>query len=122
MRESSRRKRYDLVVGAFDWFSRRAAPGPPADLREALMAAVSGKDGDALAHLIDANSEAIRKAFAEWKTVPVEIRNDPDALERYPQTMFTVASVFERSGDASLMTQLGRNSPIEQWRTLTVNR
>ena len=102
-------------MGALDWFTRRRSPGPPVDLREALIAAVTGNNKGELALLINANGAAIRKAFPEWTTVPAEIRNDPDALQRYAQTMFSVATVFERSGDASLMTQLRGGNPTARW-------
>ena len=81
---------------------------PAADLREALIAAFCAQQYDVMAQLINANVAAIRESFPEWTTVPDEIRNDPEALERYAQTLFTIASMFEGSGDGSLMTPQAR--------------
>src|SRR4051812_27597978 len=105
---------YDRPVGAFDWFTRRPVP-PPADLRAALIAAVGAEDYRALAQLINTNAEAIREAFPHWTTVPLDIRDDQAALARYAQTLFWVASVFERAGDASLMTRIRSGNPMERW-------
>jgi tetratricopeptide (TPR) repeat protein len=84
-------------------------------LRDALIRAVSTKDYQSVAELINSNSAAIRDAFAAWTQVPLEIRNDPEALGRYAETLWTVASAFERSGDASLMTHLRDSGPTAGW-------
>jgi len=97
----------------FDWFSRRGHVQPAADLREALIAACSAKRYDVMAQLINANVTAIRESFPNWKIVPKEIRNDPEALERYGKTLSIVADAFERSGDASLTTLLTAGNPID---------
>lgn len=101
-------------MGVFDWFSRRT-PKPAGDLREALIAAFTVQRHDVMVQLVNANVAAIRESFPEWTTVPKEIRNDPEALDRYAQTLFAVASVFERSGDASLMTRLRLKNPTDEW-------
>ena len=102
-------------MGMLDWFRRSQPLEPPADLRAALIAACSAQKHAALAELINANAAAIRDSFPTWTKVPAEIRNDPEALDRYAQTLFTVASVFERAGDASLMARLGAGNPTSQW-------
>ena len=102
-------------MGAFDWFTRRQHAQLPTDLRDALLAASSTNNQRELLRLIDANRRAIRDAFSEWASVPETIRNNPDAIQQYAQAMFRVATVFERSGDASLMTRLRGGDPTARW-------
>jgi tetratricopeptide (TPR) repeat protein len=106
---------YDLRMGAFHWFTRRQHTQPPTDLRKALIAAANTNNQRELLRLIDAYRETIRDAFPEWTSVPETIRNDPDALQQYAQTMFRVATVFERAGDTSLMTRLRGDEPTARW-------
>jgi tetratricopeptide (TPR) repeat protein len=101
-------------MGVFDWFSRRQPDAPPADLRERLIATVNAKDR-ALVELIRANEAAIRESFPSWTKVPLEVRNDPAALERYAQMLIALARVFESVGDASLMARLTTGNPTAQW-------
>jgi tetratricopeptide (TPR) repeat protein len=102
-------------LSLFDWFSGRRSPNPPPDLRDALIPAVAAKDWGAFANLINANAAAIRDAFPEWTRVPAEVRNDSEAMGRYAEALFAVATAFEQSGDASLMTRLRNNGPAGQW-------
>jgi len=69
---------------------------------QALLDAVERQDASALMSLINENSDAIRKQFRSWITVPETIREDPAAVDRYGRTLFVVASLFEQSGDSSL--------------------
>jgi tetratricopeptide (TPR) repeat protein len=108
--------RRDLVMGVFDWLSRRRPVRPAGNLRDALIDAVSAQQYDVMAELTNANADTIREEFPKWTTVPKEIRDDPEALERYSQTLIAVAAIFERSGDDSLMTRLTRGDLIAQWR------
>ncbi len=78
----------------FDWFSRRRHVQSAADLREALIAACSARQYDVMTQLINANATAIRESFPNWRTVPQEMRDDPEALERYGKTLLIVARVF----------------------------
>jgi len=72
-------------------------------LLTALLDGFERKDYAALMPLINDNAEKIRVEFESWmKTVPEAIRNDPKAVQRYVETLFLVASVFEKSGDSSL--------------------
>ena len=105
-------------MGLSDWFRRERSPNTRADLREALIAAVADKDDAALADLLNENHEAIRRDFAEWTKVPEETRNDEVAMARYAEAMIAVATVYERSGDTSLMAALGGpagDNPMEDW-------
>ena len=104
-------------MGVFDWLSRRRPVRPAGNLRDALIDAVSAEEYEVLGELIDTNAETIREEFPKWTTVPKEIRDDPEALERYSQTLITVATIFERSGDGTLMARLrGDNNPMAEWK------
>ena len=100
---------------AFDWFSRRRRREPVPDLREALIAAFSARQYDVMAQLVNENGEIIRKLFPEWRTVPTEVLNDPEALQRYGETLTTIARLFERAGDGSLMRLLSAGNPMAEW-------
>ena len=102
-------------MGTFDWLARRRPPEPPPDLREALIAAYSAQQYEALADLINANVSAIRESFPGWTTVPSQIRHDAEALDRYARTLFAIATAFERAGDASLMTRLRGGRQFIEW-------
>src|SRR5947208_1949459 len=105
-------------MGLSEWFRRQRSPNTPSDLREALIAAVADKDNAALSGLLNENREVIRRDFAGWTKLPEEVRRDGSATARYAEALIAVASIFERSGDNSLMAalsgQAGRN-PIEDW-------
>jgi tetratricopeptide (TPR) repeat protein len=102
-------------MGMFDWLAGRRPPEPPPDLREALIAAYSAQQYEALADLINANVSAIREAFPGWTTLPSGIRHDPKALDRYGRTLFAIATAFEQAGDATLMTQLRGGRQMIEW-------
>src|SRR5689334_20484434 len=94
-------------MAIFDFLKRR--PIPPDDLRAELVAAVAREDWDSLTALCDRHQDAIREAFPAWKTVPLEVRRDPEAQARYARTLITVAQLFEQAGDGSLIAMLMGN-------------
>ncbi len=68
--------------------------------------------------LINDNSDTIRSHFPSWVSVPESVRNDPATLHQYARTLFTIATLFEQSGDASLkkcLTHEESGHPIGQW-------
>jgi len=89
-------------VGTLHPFRKRDTASRREDLLQALLDAVERQDASALMSLINENSDAIRKQFRSWITVPETIREDPAAVDRYGRTLFVVASLFEQSGDSSL--------------------
>jgi hypothetical protein len=93
-------------MGLFDWFGRRRPSEQPGDLLDALIAANSAKDSEALTTLINRNSDDIRRSFGDWMRAPAEIRGDSAAIQRYIETLHLVARLFERSGDTSLIEQM----------------
>jgi tetratricopeptide (TPR) repeat protein len=110
-------QREGIAMGVFDWFSRNRPVRPAGNLRDALIDAVTAQQYEVMGELINANAATIREEFPKWTTVPNEIRDDPEALKRYSQTLITVAAIFERSGDGSLMARLrgGDNNPMARW-------
>jgi tetratricopeptide (TPR) repeat protein len=102
-------------MSVFDWFTRRHAPAQPADLLDALIAAYSAKDYGAMVPLINDNSEAIRRGFGGWMKGPSEITEDPAAIARYAEMLHLIATLFERSGDRSLVEQLQAGNPLRDW-------
>lgn len=105
-------------MGILHPFRKRDGSSRHEDLLQALLDAVERQDVSALMALINENSDAIRTQFRSWTKVPESIRNDPTALDRYGRTLFTVASLFDREGDSSLMeclTGRDRDNPIAEW-------
>jgi len=98
-----------------DWFKRGRPSAPSSDLREELMALLRRQDAAGLMALINNNSEAIRAASPGWVKVPDAIRQRPDQAELYARMMFMLATVFERAGDASLMTRLKGDDLFGRW-------
>jgi hypothetical protein len=94
-------------MDASDWFSRRRPREQAGELLDTLIAARSAQQFELMVQLITSNSDTIHECFEEWMTAAEEIRNDPEAMNRYGQTLFVVARVFERSGDRSLITRFG---------------
>lgn len=107
-------------MGISDWFRSRSAPSRPDDLRAALLEAFEREDYERAMHLITYNSDRIRSDFRSWTKAPESIRGDPDAMNRYVNTLVTIARLFEKSGDASLRIWLeggggDRDNPFTQW-------
>src|SRR5688500_15746720 len=103
------------AMGFADWFKRRQSSEPPRDLREAIIALMARKDYQALVPLINNNSQTIRESFPVWVKVPEAVRSQPEKMAVYVQTMFMLATMFERAGDPSLMARLKGDSPSERW-------
>ena len=102
-------------MGFSDWFKRRQSSEPPRDLREAIIALMACKDYQALVPLINENSQTIRESFPAWIKVPEAVRNQPEKMAAYVQTMFMLATMFERGGDPSLMVRLKGDGLTERW-------
>jgi len=100
-------------MGFLDRFRKHEASSRPEDLRGALADAFRRQDSSALMSLINENGEAIRAQFRSWTNAPESIRNDPSALDGYVRMLFTIAELFERSGDSSLKDSL--TGPMGQW-------
>lgn len=105
-------------MGILHRFRTRDTPSRPQDLLHALLEAFERQDFSAVMSLINENGDTIRSQFRSWIRVPESVRNDPAALDRYARTLFTVASLFEQSGDASLkkcLTREDSDDPFGQW-------
>jgi tetratricopeptide (TPR) repeat protein len=93
-------------MGVSDWFSRRRPAEPAGNLLDSLIAAHTAQQYELVARLIDANAETIREQFPQWAKAPEALKSDPEAMDRYFRTLHTVARVFERAGDDTLMTRI----------------
>ncbi|MGI5240793.1 hypothetical protein [Dactylosporangium sp. CA-139066] len=90
------------------------------ELREALFDAVTRGDERRMQQLCTANRDAIRREFPSWTRVPVELRNDPAAVQRYGNGLIGLAQFFAaRLGDPSLMNALSGpdddDNPLVAW-------
>ncbi|WP_433383113.1 hypothetical protein ACQPZX_20475 [Actinoplanes sp. CA-142083] len=88
-------------------------------LRAALIEAASSGNDNRLAELCTTHHETIRRDFGAWTTVPVEVRADAAAVQRYAGTLIKVAQVFAtRLSDPALlrmMTGPQESNPIADW-------
>lgn len=103
-------------MGLFDLFKSR--PAAATDLRSALIAAVAREDWQGLAKLCEERQDEIRAGFPGWRTVPEDVRRDPEAQGRYAKALIAVAQLFEQAGDGSLLAVLTGDSadnPIAVW-------
>jgi hypothetical protein len=100
-----------------DRFRRQHVSQSGPELRDALIAAVAAKDTPAFTALINSNAAAVRQSFAAWLTCPPDIAADPPAMQRYASGLMVIATVFQQSGDASLMAMLTQpeDNPITTW-------
>lgn len=93
-------------------------PPDPDLLRQELLATAS--DPRALERLCRQHRDLIRQHFDAWRTVPAEIRDQPQLVQSYLNGLVAVAETFaHRLGDPGLMQMLlgpqGTN-PIDRWR------
>ena len=76
------------------------------DLRARLLQAVAAKDLRAVATLFKDHRSTIRAAFADWSTVPLDMRRDEAGLARYGEMLITLARLFEKEGDEGPISAL----------------
>lgn len=110
-------------MGLFDFLKPRQGEriDDPMALRERLLDAAASGDTKLLALLCKTNRDTIQNHFAEWQQVPDEVRQDPEAVERYATGMISVAQCFaEQLGEPELIQGLmgpADSNPITQWQT-----
>jgi hypothetical protein len=68
-----------------------------------LFAALGRHDYAAAVPLICRHADEIRRSFHAWGVMPEDVRRSRKASARYAQAMLTIATLFDRSGDDSLM-------------------
>jgi tetratricopeptide (TPR) repeat protein len=105
-------------MGLFTRLFRWRRPPHPDDLLRQLLAASSPP---ALLRLCRRHAALIRQHFPAWRTVPVEVRANPQQARHYMDGLVAVAQTFANAlGDPSLMQLLvgppGTN-PMERWQT-----
>jgi hypothetical protein len=71
-----------------------------------LFAALGRHDYEAAVPLICRHADEIRLSFQSWRVMPEEVRRNRKASAKYAQAMLTIATLFDRSGDDSLMRVL----------------
>jgi tetratricopeptide (TPR) repeat protein len=101
-------------------FGRREPPiGDAVQLRQALFQAAQAGDGRRLERLCQVNRSAIVETFPSWQKPPPELRDNPEALQRYVHSLLAVAQTFaERLGSPELMQRLmgsPQDNPLSRW-------
>jgi tetratricopeptide (TPR) repeat protein len=88
-------------------------------IREALIEAVSSGDHHLLAQLCAKHQVTIRRDFTTWTRVPVELRADPAAVQRYANGLIGLAQFFATQlGDPALLNAIvgpQESNPIVLW-------
>ena len=105
-------------MGIADWIGRRKETPVPGDLLEQLIDGFRREDYQRLMTLVNAHSAEIRQRFPSWMRVPADIRADADAIQLYTKMLVTIARVFEKSGDRSLVDRLmpsDNSNPLVRW-------
>jgi tetratricopeptide (TPR) repeat protein len=103
-------------MGLFNIFKRQ--PPLPAELPEALIEAAYRQDSKALASLCEQHRDEIFRSFPAWRTVPMPLRKDAAAQDRYCKGLIAIASFFEGSGNSSLIQLLmgdEADNPLVLW-------
>jgi len=88
------------------------------ELRERIFAGLIANDDKVLA-LIQQHQARIRERFSSWTTIPDPIWEDRKARDTYAHGLITLAQIFERAGDGSLLSALTapqQNDPISRLR------
>src|SRR5947209_16395565 len=108
-------------MGFLDFlFGRREEPIRDAGrLRQALFEAAQAGDARRLERLCRANRSAVAENFPGWQKVPEELRDDPQALQRYIEGLMAVAQTFaDRLGSPELLQRLmgsSQDNPLVRW-------
>jgi tetratricopeptide (TPR) repeat protein len=96
-----------------DRFRSRATPSHPDDLLAALLDVFERRDSESAMHLINNNSDRIKTEFRSWLKPPQFLRTDAAAARLYAHTLWTIARLFEKSGDPSL--RIAAEGELAQW-------
>jgi tetratricopeptide (TPR) repeat protein len=88
------------------------------ELRDALFTAILAQQNDALIAVCNQNVAEIVEHFGEWAIVPVAVRSDREALQRYGHCLMILAKLFEANGMPQLMERIagGGDNIIVRWR------
>ena len=77
-------------MGLFDLLKRRQ----PTDLRIELFTAIAKGDARTIARMCEQHEGEILDGFPAWQSVPLEIREEPAAMQRYANGLIGVAVHF----------------------------
>jgi hypothetical protein len=100
-------------VGIFDWFRKRGSR--PEISREILFEAATADDLDHFAALCSEHADWIFANFAEWKTVPLEIRKSPAAVQAYARGLTLTANLFASNGRPELLEMIMPKGDDNPW-------
>lgn len=97
------------AMGLFDLLKRRQ----PTDLRSELFTAIAKGDARDIARMCEQHEAEILERFPDWQTVPLEVREEPAAMQRYANGLIGVAVHFmsERGLPALMQRLQGGSSP-----------
>jgi tetratricopeptide (TPR) repeat protein len=90
----------------------------PIALRDRLITAVKENEEQHFAELCGQHADQIAREFPNWKTVPVEIRNDREQSRFYVRTIIAIAQAFNAAGNPQLLAQLqtpDAQNPAVKW-------
>jgi tetratricopeptide (TPR) repeat protein len=91
----------------------------PERLRELLAAAIEAKDGPRLGQLATAHRDVITRNFPDWQRVPIVMRDDQPAMQKYANFLIILGQFFrDVFNDPSLLKLLtgdDANNPLAQW-------
>ncbi|MGC4091932.1 MAG: hypothetical protein QM756_29425 [Polyangiaceae bacterium] len=102
------------------WFGKWFGAGQekfetPDALRTALFDAALQGDKARLRRLCAQHGAAVFEHFPSWQKVPLELRQDPTAMQRYANGLIGVANHFDEHGQPQLLERLAPpDNPIER--------
>ena len=106
-------------MGLFSWLRRSGRRKDGDDpVRDALISAVRRSDVDEVEAICRQHAGLIFKKFESWRTVPEDVRGDPEALNAYAGMLLMVAQLYESAGHPELIALLTGDheaNPIVQW-------
>lgn len=85
---------------------------------ERLIDAVERRDSEQFLEVCQTNADAIFEHFGSWTIVPEELREQPEKLSVYANTLIRTAQLFARSGYPQLLAMLappGENNVLTEW-------
>lgn len=84
-----------------------------------IVDAVARGDGEGFFSVCRANAQLIFEHFAEWRTVPKDLRDKPEKLQDYFNALVQTAQLFQRAGHPELLALLmppDEDNPLSRWR------
>lgn len=100
-------------MGWLDFLKRDPSP---LELRDRLIEAVAAGDKEQFEGLVKANEELIFEDFKEWKKVPLEVQEDPAAMQAYANALVSIAGYFAKALERpELLEMLVGGKELQAW-------